>query len=266
MAFGSRRIPLLHKRLVAESSYDAASEAIFAAFTTPPDDTRKGHIDTLVLALKAASAWDDFVFLYVHAAADSQAARINWKNPGSLTASLNNTPTFTTDRGFAGNGSNSWLNVAYNLSSGGGVYTQDSAHMGVYVLTDVSSGSADIGAVAGASPGAFLVSRSSANINYRSNTGTSINRGSVATSVGHSMWSRTGASLTRVFKDGSKLGADDTTASTGVPNDTVRVGAGAGTASTRQIAISHIGAGLSDAKASAVASAFATYLTAVGAI
>jgi hypothetical protein len=248
------------------SSYETESEAIFAAFTTPPDDTRKGHINSLVAELKAASAWDDFVFLYVHAAADSQAAKINWKNPGSLTATEVNSPSFTTDRGFTGNGTSSYLSSGYNLSSGGGVYTQNSAHMGSYAITNVDGTRVDI-SINGASPGAWVVPRTSNNITIRANDATTTSRGgTVTTSVGHTMWSRTGASLVRVYRDGSQVGADVTVASTGIANDVVRVGAGASTFSNRQIAIAHIGAGLSDAKAAAIASAFATYLTAVGAI
>ena len=60
---------------------------------------------------------------------------------GTLTASLVNSPTFTTDRGFTGNGSTSYLDSGYNVSTGGGVYAQDSAHMGVYVLNNINDSS-----------------------------------------------------------------------------------------------------------------------------
>lgn len=248
----------------AGSVYDSDAEAVFAAFSTPPDDTRKGHINTLVLALKAASAWNDFVFLYVHAAADSQAAKINWKSPGTLTATEVNSPTFTTDRGFTGNGSSSYVESGYNLSSGGGVYVQDSAHLGSYALTDVSANTSDLGVSSGLN--AFLISRNGSSISFRINTGSTITKSTVATSVGHNVVTRTGSSLSRAFKNGSQIGTDDTTASAAPPNGTLRILSGASTFSSRQIAISHAGAGLSDAKVAALSSAFSTYLTAVGAI
>jgi hypothetical protein len=86
-------------------TYDAAAQTIFNAFTTPPSTTRKGHINTLVLALKAANIWTTLDALYVMAAADSQAAKINWKQPGTYNLTEVNSPTFTADQGFTGDNS-----------------------------------------------------------------------------------------------------------------------------------------------------------------
>src|SRR5262252_6152224 len=77
----------------AASAYDSASLAIFAAFSTPPDTTRKGVIDTCVRALKSAGVWTKLDVLYLFAAADSQAARVNWKNPGTYDGTATNSPT-----------------------------------------------------------------------------------------------------------------------------------------------------------------------------
>ena len=41
-------------------------------------------------------------YFYMYAAADSQAAKINWINPGTYNATEVNSPTFTADRGFTG--------------------------------------------------------------------------------------------------------------------------------------------------------------------
>jgi hypothetical protein len=57
-------------------------------------------INNFVVALKRATIWSSLDFLHVYAAADSQAALINWVNPGTFTGTLVNSPTFTTDRGF----------------------------------------------------------------------------------------------------------------------------------------------------------------------
>ena len=82
----------------AGSSYDAATEAIAAAFTTPPTTARKDLIDAAVVALKAAGVWAKLDALYAFAAADSQAAMINWKHPGTYNATEVNAPTFTADQ------------------------------------------------------------------------------------------------------------------------------------------------------------------------
>ncbi|HXC20220.1 MAG TPA: hypothetical protein VNV13_01980, partial [Steroidobacteraceae bacterium] len=86
----SRARACLPATLVVPASgcgYLTQSCAIFAAFTTPPTTSRKVIINTLVNALLNGSTdtWDKMDVLYVMAAADSQAASINWKNPGTTT-------------------------------------------------------------------------------------------------------------------------------------------------------------------------------------
>ena len=72
--------------------YDAATEAIAAAFTTPPTTARKNLIDAAVVALKSAGVWTKLDALYLFAAADSQAAIINWKAPGTYNCDARSMP------------------------------------------------------------------------------------------------------------------------------------------------------------------------------
>lgn len=114
------------------TNYFAESNAIFAAFTTPPTDTRKLLINNLVGALKSFGIWALLDRFYVTAAADTQAARVDWKNPGSNALVDVSTVTFTADKGFAG--------VAGYLSLGANLntltqYTQNSASMFVWIDT-----------------------------------------------------------------------------------------------------------------------------------
>src|SRR5215213_2374639 len=95
-------------------AYEAETTAIVAAMTSAPDATRQGQINTLVAALKTAGVWTKMDVLYILAAHHEQAGRVNWKNPGTLTASLISTPTFTTDRGYTSNGTSTSLNTGYN--------------------------------------------------------------------------------------------------------------------------------------------------------
>jgi hypothetical protein len=94
-------------------SYSAEAQAIFAAFTTPPSDPRKALIDAAVVALKAAGVWTKLDALYAFAAADSQAALINWKAPGTFNGTLVNAPTFTADSGFLG-ASTKYIDTSFN--------------------------------------------------------------------------------------------------------------------------------------------------------
>lgn len=129
------------------ASFDAASLAIFAAFSTPPTSGRKTLIDTCVKALKSASVWTKLDALYVFAAADSQAALINWKAPGTFDATAVSGPTFTADRGFTGDGSADHIDSNFNPSTAGGSFTLNSACLFGWSLT--GNPAAGSGALAG---------------------------------------------------------------------------------------------------------------------
>lgn len=87
------------------ASYDSDAQAYFDAIVTnggsDPDTTRKNLINDLVTGLKSDSIWSKVTALYLFAAHDSVAARVNIKTPTNL-ASAVNSPTFTTDRGYTG--------------------------------------------------------------------------------------------------------------------------------------------------------------------
>lgn len=89
----------------APASYDTDAQAYFDAIVTnggsDPNTTRKNLINDLVLGLKSDSIWSKITALYLFAAHDSVAARVNLKDPSNVAAAVNS-PTFTTDRGYTG--------------------------------------------------------------------------------------------------------------------------------------------------------------------
>jgi hypothetical protein len=91
-------------------SYDADAEAYFAAMSVEPDATRKGLLNDLIVGLKADSVWTKITWLSVLAAHDAQAARVNIKTPAQVATAINS-PTFTTDLGYAGDGATSYLDT-----------------------------------------------------------------------------------------------------------------------------------------------------------
>lgn len=111
--------------ITAGGSYEAEAVTYFDAMTVQPDSTRKGHINTLVAGLKTDGIWSKLSWLLLLASHDAQAARLNAVNPTkSVTAT--NSPTFTVDRGYTGDGTTAWL--AFNeLHTAAGHYTQNSA-------------------------------------------------------------------------------------------------------------------------------------------
>lgn len=87
--------------------YAAEAVSLFARMATQPDATRLALIDATIRSLIAGGVWAKLDSLYVMAAHDSQAARLNWVANESLTAY--NSPAFTVDRGFKGDGASAYL-------------------------------------------------------------------------------------------------------------------------------------------------------------
>lgn len=97
------------------SLYETEASALFARMTTPPTAARKTAVNDMIVALKAAGVWSNLEVLQVYSAADSQAALLNWVST-SYNATAVSSPTFTADRGFATNGSSSYINTGFGPS------------------------------------------------------------------------------------------------------------------------------------------------------
>ena len=266
MAFGlSLGFMGLGSRGAGGPAYDLASSAYFAAMSVEPDDTRKGHLDALITGLKDDGIWTKLDWLMICAAHDEQAGRINAVNPAQE-ASVPAAPTFTTDRGFTGNGTTDYLNSGWNPTTASSPkYVQNSAHMGVWVGTNVFANQADVGAAR-----AFLNSRAFSGMSvYPNSTGQATTALPSATSIGHSLWTRRGSTEVEKYKDGASIATPAITSSA-LLNANFFIGAysNAGTPtwlSTRRIQAVHWGSQLSDAEALAIYNRLATYMTAVGA-
>ena len=143
--------------------YDSASMAIFNAFTTPPTQARKALINNAVVSLKNGGIWSLLDTLWMTAAADSQAATINWKSPATFTLAPQSAPTFTADRGFAGNGTTSFLKTGFIPASNGVAYVQDSASMGFWGLTAaLATGPIEFGSIDSGGRRSFMRCRNDA--------------------------------------------------------------------------------------------------------
>lgn len=248
-------------------SYSAEAEALFARMSVQPDATRKGHADTLIAALKSAGVWAKLDCLYLLAAHDAQAARLNWK--GALyDLSLVATPTFTTDRGYQGNGTSSYLDSGFNPSTAPSpLYGLNSASLGVWSRTDIVQAiEYDIGFV-GPPHGTLNARSSNANAPRGSLNGSGLfNGGGTTTSLGHFVLSRTGATASQHYQNGATVGASNSNAVSALPNSNFLVCSGGQTnPSTRQLAAAHIGGGLTGGEVSSLHSALAAYMTEVGA-
>ncbi len=249
----------------AFANSEAAS--LVARFTTPATNARKALIDTCIGALKTAGVWSKLDALYLFAAADAQAARQNWIQD-LYNATAVSSPTFTADRGYAGDGAASYVDSNFNPSTASGPkFVRDSAYFGIWSRTVASTG----GSVAGYFNGTNGVTRAprdgSNNTSGRANQAASDISVSGAYTDGSGLFgvARSGASAVRVSRNGADQ-LTGTTASTAVANGTLRFGNfGTSSYNTLQFASGLIGSNLTVTEESAAYTALLTYLTAVGA-
>ena len=263
-------------RFGAGSGYsytNAEAATLVAAMSSAPDDTRKGVIDTCIGAIKTAGVWTKLDCLWIRAAHDSQAALLDWKRLSDSTAV--NSPTFTTDRGFTGDGSTSYINTNFTPSTDGVNYIRDSASMGAYLNagTDTAvSGPNSIGVSTASHQARIEPWRSStpgATVRSRVNTLTATTVGTVTTRYGLTAINRSGGSAEQVYRNGSSIGTS-AVASTGLCNiDVYELGqnnAGSlGGASDNRIAASFVGGSLTSTEHADLFTAIEAYLDAVGA-
>jgi hypothetical protein len=118
------------------SSYDADSVAYFAAAGIT-DATRKGLIDTMVKGLKADGLWKKLDWLLVAGVA-SVEMRTNVRAPSKVASAINS-PTYTVDRGFSGDGSTAYLDLGEVYNNTGNQWGQDNATIGVWCNLDAGA-------------------------------------------------------------------------------------------------------------------------------
>lgn len=243
--------------------YTAAANTLFAAMTTPPTAARKATINNLIVALQNAGIWASLDILYVMAAADSQAARLNWKNPSTFTLAPANSPSFAADRGYTGDGASSRLAPSWSGGTNGVNFVQNSASAWFWSRTSGQSASPDIGIIS--TTGNSIVARSVADnviarVNDNDTTGQPNTDGSGFLGV-----QRSGSSAKRYWRNGAQVGIDISVASVAPSTSGVWVcGANPSSFSTRQEAAAAWGASLSGLESSFY-SAMLTYMQAVGA-
>lgn len=118
------------------ASYDADAQAWFDAVVTAGgavSDTRKGHINTFILAEKSAGTWaltDDYWML---AAESATQALVSLKQLRTATAV--NAPTFTVDEGYTGDATTSYIDTGFDPTTDAVALTLTSARLAMYLST-----------------------------------------------------------------------------------------------------------------------------------
>jgi hypothetical protein len=252
-----------------EPEYEAESTALFTRVASAGgtwNDTKKGHVDTLIATLKTAGVWSKLDVLNVWTESASAVAILDWKDlttvDSQVGCSFSATNGLTTD-GVTGSG----IQLNYNPNTAGGNFTLNSASMGIWLKTPASTTGPGIG---GGTAWANIEDGSN-RVGFRLNDGSTNNSATNSNTDGTGLFvlSRVAADDKKSYKNGNTtpLG-NHTTTSTSVANSKMHVATNAlGTAPyTSQILMSFFGGGLTATEQQDIYNAFNTYFTAIGAL
>lgn len=249
--------------MVGAASYDPAASALFARMSPAPSYTRKLQMNRLIRDLKRYGIWTKLDILYVFAQSGAANSLLNWKS--SSYNGANNAATFTTDRGYTGDGSTAYIQAS-TYAAGTGQYAQNDHHMGAWMRSAGASGKGIMGGgeVVGYSNtithgGSSLIFCDAQTIAPDTFT---------ATNTGHIVQSRTASGTFDAYRAGTLLGAP----SRSVTNPTssflilaINLDAAAANFSAGEVSAAHFGAGLTATQVANFGTALQTYMTAVGA-
>jgi hypothetical protein len=129
------------------SAFDADYLAVLNYATTQgytlPSESQQLLQNQLIVDLKDGGIWSKLDIFYVFATdGDSDFASINWKDPNNFEITEVNSPTFTTNVGFTGNGTSAYLNTNWSVSNDSVNFERNNATIGAY---GVLNGTYDVG-------------------------------------------------------------------------------------------------------------------------
>jgi len=227
-------------------------------------------VTNFVAGLKAAGIWTKIDSLWLYAAENTQSALTDLKAHLLSTVSATS-PTFTTDRGYTGNGTSSYINTNFDPTAVGGNYVLDSACLGFW---DITTSSNSAGVVLGSNYFGHL-----SDVTLRYTDGQTYVRVNSATGTltlayagaGLYVGNRSATSASQLYRNGSSIDTD-TGASTVMPvskfyvlaRDTDSGTPGPTNYSTDQIAAVLFGGSLNSTEQTDLYNLHRTYMTAVG--
>jgi len=257
-------------RFAAAGGYDTDAAALFARWGTDPGSTRKQAYSDCFAGLKTDGVWTLLDEVQMYAAHTEADGLLGWKN--LVNATSVNSPTFTTDRGIAGDASTSYINTGFNPSTHGSQYQQNSASMGVYLNagTDTAATVFAVGCASGTN-NTIIAPRISSNrplLRVNDDTSAIGANGSSTTRLGFSVANRSTSTATQFYKNGSSIATGGVT-STARPNAVVYAcgynNSGFSSGLDNRVALVVFGASMDATQQSNLSSRMITLLTAIGA-
>lgn len=223
-------------------------------------------LNTLVAALLTAGTWELYDDIYLLAAESATQALTSLKQRRLATATA--APTFTTDRGYAFNGTSQYIDTGFIANSHKVAMTGSDMRISAYERTNLNSVGYTAGSFTASTSNLRLRSRNGSNAegNLNSSALTAAN----ANSVAMVSWSRTAGGTFTGYYRGASLGTSAPTTGTSLPTHSLYIGAlnNAGTAASfraASVTLVTVGASFSSAQESADYTAWQDFLTVIGA-
>ncbi len=236
------------------------TQALMEAMTSAPNRKRTFLIDDTISVLKEKDLWNKLDLLYILAAHDSQSAKLNWKNPSLYNLAEYNSPTFTANQGFTGNGTSAYLDSGFNVSSAAGrVISQNSAHISVYAITGSATYAMDAGL--DTANNLRVMARSSSTNLATVNSATNITW-SAGAAPNFVVATRNDATNVTAYEDAASSSGAATSAA--IPSANFVILRATGVYTDRRVAMASLGSGLSLQNAADIRAVMTNYLTNVG--
>lgn len=247
----------------------------FLARTTGLDATHTNAYIALIDGLVADSVWSRLDVLHIYATQDSTTALLNLVSSSYNGTNNGGNSPFTADRGFLGsNGSSTvFIDTGFNPSTASlPKYTQDSAHLSTWPLSNTSNNNGGIGAGPASGNVATNYIAESQNNFFILRVNATGGNGNQAvaenTALGHYIGNRSNSTTQQGYKNGANILTSTTDPSHSLANLNIYTlainsnGTAAGCA--RQLAMASIGSSLSSTDATNFYNRLRTYMTAVG--
>lgn len=124
---------------------DPVTNQYLAQLSTPPSGDYIKALDTFIKGLRSDGNLTVLDRMWIFACEIQQHARVSIINPTSSNITEVNSPTWTANQGYTGNGSTSYLNSNFAPSVDGVNYTRDLACYGTYSRSNVQSTGSNMG-------------------------------------------------------------------------------------------------------------------------
>lgn len=242
-----------------------ATQDVLAAMETSPGRARAFLIDDLIGTLEAAGVWERLSALYLLAAHDEQAARLNLRAQGCNDLTPVNGPAFAADIGYSGDGAGAWLDTGLSASTlaahGAGVA------VGVWLSANPAPGTSQfpIGPAAGDETLSMAISPSTGSFSARIGTTSQAGFGPAPAKTGHICASRSNNAHVAGYHDGVLVAAPASPV-TSYAEGSIGLFRRLSNFHSGTLAAAWLGEGLNAGEVAALHGALAAYLDGVGAV